>query len=248
MERSNSISFRERYECWKIRQWEKKVQYRVNSTVYISPVDAGYVGGTGRRCITPHIVPNGIGTEDFSLETKSVLPTPNIGFLGNMGYPPNIEASVWLYERIFLPLAREIPGLSLVLIGRNPAGAVRKLAEEPGVVVTGEIENIWPYVNAVDVFVFPLWIGGGIKNKVLETMYAGRPVVTTRIGNEGIDGISGAHLFLCEGENDFLPTVKRLLLQPEERGNVGRAAHEFVKERFSWAGILPRFEKIILGS
>src|SRR4029079_1233690 len=99
-----------------------------------------------------------------------------------------------------------LPELSLYIIGSNPVDSVRALGKKPGVTVTGTVDDIWPYVNAIDLFVFPLWKGTGLKNKVLEAMYAKRPVVTTRIGNEGIDAVSGRDLVICDSAADFQQT------------------------------------------
>ena len=78
-----------------------------------------------------------------------------------------------------------------------------RLAERPGVVVTGTIDDIWSYVNGIDIFVFPLWRGVGVKNKIIEAMYARRPVVTTLVGNEGIEGTVGRDLLVCHTAEEF---------------------------------------------
>jgi glycosyltransferase involved in cell wall biosynthesis len=115
------------------------------------------------------------------------------------------------------------------------------------VIVTGEVDDIWEYVNAVDVFLFPLLRGAGLKNKILEAMYSGRPVVTTEIGNEGIDAVSGENILLAKTPADFRRETVRLLNSPEERTRLGMAAHAFVKERFSWDRILSVYENLLLG-
>jgi glycosyltransferase involved in cell wall biosynthesis len=179
---------------------------------------------------------------------RADLPSPNIGFLGNMGYPPNIEAVHWLYEKVFLPIRTEIPGLSLVVIGKDPVDSVAKLGLEPGVVVTGTVEDIWPFVNSVDVFVFPLLTGAGLKNKILEAMGAGRPVITTAIGNEGIDADDGEDISIRETPEAFRMEAVRLLRSSDARWAMGDSARCFVRDRFSWDRILPRYEEIVIGA
>ena len=247
MERASVFSIRERFEGWKIKRWETKLSNVASSTIYISPVDASK---NERICPRPGVgidLPNGIGIEDYTADRQLDIRSPAIGFLGNMGYSPNIEAVEWLYERVFSPLSREIEGLSLVIIGRNPNEKIRKLGDQPNVIVTGEVQNIWSYVNSVDLFIFPLWIGGGIKNKILEAMFARTPVVTTTIGNEGIDGVNGKHLYICSREYDFIQVARRLIRSKDDRDRIGEAAHEYVIERFSWKNILKEFERAIIG-
>jgi polysaccharide biosynthesis protein PslH len=235
-----------RYERWKIGNWEAKLIRSASAAVYISRTDAETVRRDATPGIVRHVVPNGVSLESYTA-VRGSLPSPNIGFLGNMAYPPNIEAVHWLYEKVFLPIRTEVPGLSLIVIGKDPVGSVRELGTKPGVVVTGAVADIWPYVNSVDVFVFPLLIGAGLKNKILEAMGAGRPVITTVIGNEGIDAAPGREIAICETPEEFRNEAVRLLLSRELRSAMGDAAGRFVTDRFSWERILPQYEEIVLG-
>jgi glycosyltransferase involved in cell wall biosynthesis len=194
-----------------------------------------------------HVVPNGINMPSGGNTESVSLPSPNIGFLGNMGYPPNIEAVEWLYKEVFVPLRKIRPDLTLVVIGRYPSQSILDLGEMPGVIVTGEVEDVWPYINGIDVFLFPLLQGAGLKNKILEAMYARCPVVTTEIGNEGIDAVPGQEFALCRTPGDFQREAIRLLNSPEERVRMGSSGPALVAEKFSWAPILAAFESLTLG-
>ena len=200
---------------------------------------------SGRR---RNVVPNGVEPASYTAGTVDGIGSPSIGFLGNMGYQPNIEAAHWLYENVYLPIRREFPGLSLIVIGKDPVDSVKMLAAEPGVVVTGTVESIWPYIRSVDVFVFPLQRGAGLKNKILEAMSAGRPVITTAIGNEGIDAVDGKDIAIRATPEEFQMEAKRLLLSADERRSMGDSARRFVRDRFSWQRILPQFEEIVIGT
>jgi glycosyltransferase involved in cell wall biosynthesis len=237
----------DRYERWKTLRWEGKVIRETDGTIYISRVDADTVPFADAAREKRHVVPNGINLPSGTNGQRAALPTPNIGFLGTMGYQPNIEAVEWLYREVFAPLRETVPGLALVVIGRYPSPSIRELGKLPGVIVTGEVDDIWEYVNAVDVFLFPLLRGAGLKNKILEAMYAGRPVVTTEIGNEGIDAVSGENIVLAKTPADFQRETVRLLNSPEERTRLGEAAHAFVREKFSWDRILSAYENLLLG-
>ena len=114
-------------------------------------------------------------------------------------------------------------------------------------IVTGGVDDVWPYINGIDVFLFPLLQGAGLKNKILEAMYAGRPVVTTEIGNEGIDAVPGKEFVLCRTPGEFQREAIRLLNSPEERVRIGNFGHALVTEKFSWAPILAAFENLTLG-
>ena len=238
----------ERYELWKTIRWEGEVIRKMDETIYISAVDSRTVPENftaGRR---RNVVPNGVELASYTAGKVDGIVSPSIGFLGNMGYPPNIEAVHWLYEKVFLPIRRELPGLSLIVIGKDPVGSIKKLGAEPGVVVTGTVETIWPYINSVDVFVFPLLRGAGLKNKILEAMAAGRPVITTAIGNEGIDAADGKEIAIRDTPEEFRMEAIRLLRSADAQRAMGDSARRFVRERFSWERILTRYEEIVVGA
>ena len=237
----------DRYERWKTSRWERDVIRRADGTIYISRVDAEAVSSRHAPVEKKHVIPNGINIPPGVNAEHASLPSPNIGFLGNMGYPPNIEAVEWLYKEVFVPLRKNHPHLTLVVIGRYPSRSILDLGEMPGVIVTGGVDDVWPYINGIDVFLFPLLQGAGLKNKILEAMYARRPVVTTEIGNEGIDAVPGKDFVLCRTPGDFQREAIRLLNSPEERVRMGSSGHALVAEKFSWDPILAAYEYLTLG-
>jgi glycosyltransferase involved in cell wall biosynthesis len=247
-EKTMGLSSFQRYECWKTVRWEAKVIRTVSESIYISEVDAESVPARLTPARLRHVLPNGISLDSYTTRRAAFIPGPNIGFLGNMGYMPNVEAVLWLYKEVFCPLRRTNPSLSLVIIGRDPVPSIRELEATPGVVVTGAVENVWEYINAIDIFAFPLWIGGGLKNKILEAMYAGRPVVTTDIGNEGIDALPDQEILIRPDRSGFIDALESLLRSGSERIRIGEAAHRYVAGKFSWTTLLGRFENILLGN
>ena len=236
-----------RYERWKMRQWEKRVSERVAATIYVSPIDALHVNRRPRAALKTYMLRSGVNLEQYATAAEDGLTSPSIGFLGNMGYLPNSEAVQWLYEKVFLPVRAIVPELTLYIIGREPTRCVRALGLCPGVVVTGTVDSIWKYINGVNVFVIPLLRGAGVKNKILEAMYAKKPVITSAIGAEGIGAQAGRELIICNTAEEFFQETLSLLRSPERRACLGEAAHKYVSENFCWEKILNTFEAIITG-
>jgi len=236
-----------RYNAWKAKRYEIHLTRKATATVYISLVDANMLSpreaGKGQR----YVLPNGISAEGYLPDRAEPVRTPSIGFLGNMAYPPNVEAATWLYREVFFPLRRQIPMLSLYIIGRSPVASVLALGKNASVVVTGEIPQVWPWLNAVDLFVLPIFNGTGIKNKVLEILYAKRAIITTPLANEGIDAVPGRDIVLCNSGADFQRETLRLLNAPAERARLGESGHRWVVKRFSWDSILEDFEAVFTG-
>ena len=164
----------------KTRHWELSLCKHIEC-IYISDNDAKSVGNA-----EAYIVPNCVIKEGYDSSEYLQLDTPNIGFLGNMAYQPNIDACLFLITTIFPRLRKLQPDIHLYIIGRNPGKELIERCNDPQIHVTGEVENIWDYVRSINTFVFPMLTGAGLQNKILEAMYAGKPVVTSTIGNAGI--------------------------------------------------------------
>ncbi len=123
-----------------------------------------------------------------------------------MSYEPCISAALRLAERIFPRIRSRLGDATLLIIGRDPVPSIRRL-DGAAISVTGTVENIWPYVVSANIFVFPMFEGSGLQNKILEAMYAGVPVVTTPIAAASIGATSGEQLLVAG--RTFSPTMIR---------------------------------------
>jgi glycosyltransferase involved in cell wall biosynthesis len=242
---SHRASAIRKFEWFKLINWEAKIIRRADAVVYISDIDAAAVPGVLTPGRQRNVIPNGFSASEFTTNRESTVRSPNIGFVGNMSYYPNIEAVQWLHQHVYIPLHEKYGNLHLYIIGRTPDASVIQLARDEHVHVTGAVENIWPYLNAIDIFVFPLRRGAGLKNKILEALYAKRPVVTTPVGNEGLDAVSGRDLIVCKKPGEFRRAVEELLESPSDCERLGGVGHEFVVERFGWDGVLNAYERLV---
>jgi sugar transferase (PEP-CTERM/EpsH1 system associated) len=170
-------------------------------------------------------------------------PGPWLSFTGNMDYWPNAEAAVW-FARMVLPLVRErVPAASFSVVGANPSADVTALAELPGVIVTGRVEDVRPYVKHASVSVAPLQMARGVQNKVLEAMALGVPVVATPPAFEGIDAQPGRDLLVAASAQDMATAIVEVL----QRGHPGLSAagRRRVEERYGWPAILKKLDSIL---
>jgi glycosyltransferase involved in cell wall biosynthesis len=228
----------------KTRMWEADAINRVYAAVYISPVDRAEVADLVDPAVTLAVIPNGVFVEDASRDVIDV-PHPSIGFLGNMSYGPNIDAVHSLY-RVYERVKEQIPKLHLCLIGRDPVASIRSYAGSD-VTVTGTVDRVWPHVRGVDLFVLPMRLGAGQQNKLLEVMHAGKPVVTTTIGNGGIGAIDGESIVIADRETECAEQVGRLLGDPVALERLGGAGKRFVDDNYSWDRSAKRFLDLLLG-
>jgi glycosyltransferase involved in cell wall biosynthesis len=230
--------------CW--RNWLKMAMYRIyerralrTATMinFVSSADLESV-----RRVAPELplinISNGVDSSKFIPDECARVPG-RLLFTGNFDYAPNAEAARHLVEDIF-PLIRAVsPTATLQIVGRNPP---TEILDRPGVISTGFVDDIASCYRTAQVFVCPLFSGAGVKNKVLEAMSSGLPVVTTTIGIEGIDYLeAGRHYLLAEDPKNFAERVVKILENRELRSSLGNAARAIVIEHHSWGPIVERY-------
>jgi glycosyltransferase involved in cell wall biosynthesis len=183
------------------------------------------------------LVPNGVDCAAIRPGPFRDAGAPVLVFTGDMSFAPNVEAARLLALRIFPEVRRRHPGTELHLVGRNPARRVLAL-RGPAITITGAVPDMLPHLHAATVYVAPIATGAGTRTKLLEAMAAGLPIVTTRVGIEGIDAIDGQQVLLADPPGAFTAAVLRLLADPAERRRLGAAARRLMEERYDWARCL----------
>ena len=159
-----------------------------------------------------------------------------------MDWLPNEDGMLY-FVRDILPLVRQAePGATLSIIGRAPTLAVRKLAEQHGVEVTGSVDDVRPHVGAGSIYVVPLRIGGGTRLKIFEAMGMGKAVVSTTIGAEGLPVTDGADITIADEPAAFAEAVVRLIRDDAARARIETAARGLVVERYDWSAVAQDFE------
>jgi len=190
---------------------------------------------------------NGVDTGYFSPEHD--LPNPYPGgckalvFTGAMDYWPNVDAVIWFAQKI-LPLIRmEAPQVTFYIVGSNPKEPVQQLHTLDGVVVTGRVDDVRPYIRHALAAVAPMRIARGIQNKVLEAMAMSRPVVVSPQGLEGIDAVNEREVLRADTEQDYVRYTQALM--NGEYSELGKAARARVQSDFNWEHILPTVKALL---
>ncbi len=179
------------------------------------------------------VVPNGVDIEIF--QQVSPKETSNqIIFTGAMDYYPNIDAVLFFAEQCWPLIQSQVPGASWQIVGRNPPPEVWKLAQLPGVTVTGSVPDVRPYLAASAVAVAPLRIGSGTRLKILEALAMQKAVVSTSIGCEGLTVEPGKHLMVADQPEAFAQSIMELLHKPAMRAALGSAGRALVEADYGW--------------
>jgi sugar transferase (PEP-CTERM/EpsH1 system associated) len=160
---------------------------------------------------------------------------PRAVFTGTMDYRPNVDAVTWFADAV-LPSIRARHPIVFVVAGANPAPGVKRLAERPGIVVTGRVADVRPYVAHAALAVAPLRIARGTQNKVLEAMAMGRPVVATPQAFEGLRAEPGRDLLVGADAAAFAAHVCDIL--DGRHPSLGTAARAAVEQNYAWDATL----------
>jgi glycosyltransferase involved in cell wall biosynthesis len=161
-------------------------------------------------------------------------------FVGTLHYWPNTEAVLRFTKKI-LPLIRaKCPTVEFWIVGLGPAQEILDLDDGKAVRVFPDVPEVIDYVREAAVSVVPLRIGGGTRLKILESLAAGVPVVSTTVGVEGIALVPDTHLFVADEPQDFANRVCRLLGDPTLREQQVSAARSAIASEYSWSSIRER--------
>jgi len=154
-----------------------------------------------------------------------------IVFSGNLEYHPNVEAVRWFRGSIW-PLVRETTEWKL--IGRNPEAVATIVAGDERIKLIGAVEDAVAEIARAKVCVVPLLSGSGTRFKILEAWVAGRAVVSTTLGAEGLGARSGEHLLIADDAPAFARAILELLEDPPKRRSLGSAGRRRYLDHFTW--------------
>lgn len=168
-------------------------------------------------------------------------------FVGNLTYPPNVEAATTLVDEV-LPRVRERrPDATADLVGPAIPGTLERLRREPGVRLAGFVPDLAPWYASATVVVAPLRHGGGTRIKVLEAFAYRRPVVTTSVGVAGLDVVDGEHVLVGETADELAGAVLALLDDPGRAAALAERAWQLLAHRYVPPVVGPRVRAAVLG-
>jgi len=188
------------------------------------------------------VVPNAVDTQFFT--PRGVRPDPRtLLFFGALGYYPNVEAVLFLVHEVMPLLRRMDRSLRLVIVGASPPPEVQRCAGSD-VIITGEVEDVRPYLERAHVVVAPIRIGGGTRLKILEAMAMAKPIVSTTLGAEGIAAADQRELLLADTAGAFAAQVDRLLNDDDLAASLGSAARRLVETSYDWSASARNLEAL----
>lgn len=218
-----------KFESKLIKKYELRLLSKFNHCTIISELDRITIEESGNQQIS--IVPNGVDTQFFS--PQNLDKKYDISFVGNMGYAPNVDASIFLVKEIMPLVWKILPKTKVVLAGANPTPEVLHL-QSSQVEVTGWVDDIRNYYAESHVFVAPLRMGTGMQNKILEAMAMGLPCVSTSLAANPIGANEKEEIMVENSAADIANQIVFLLNNPDKCSVIAQNTRRFVEKQYSW--------------
>lgn len=226
------------------RGYERRMFGGFGAVVVLTEADAAALQALA-PALPLAVIPNGIDLDHF--QRMGITPDPHtLIFTGNFEYAPNVDAARWLAREIFPLIRVKCPQARLQLVGNAPPPELRALDGGPGSAmhVTGRVPDVRPYLEGASVFVCPLRAGAGIKNKVLEAMAMGLPVVATPLSLDGIPATAGEHALMAASGEALAAAAVQLLQDSALRQRMGASNRRLVEAKFTWSAVAARYEAL----
>jgi glycosyltransferase involved in cell wall biosynthesis len=229
---------RDLLRSWRLRRFEQVLARRAAAVVAVSPGEAAVV-----RALAPAtrvvVAPNGV---DAAALTPSA-PGQAALFVGLLSYEPNRDAMTWFARQVLPRLGPDGP--EVLVAGREPGPELLALARRmPRLRLLGFVPDLAPLYARAGVFVNPMRGGGGTRLKMLEAMAAGKAVVSTTVGAEGLALTPGRDVVIADGAPAFADAVRALLADRADAERLGRAARALVEARYAWETCLAPLEAL----
>lgn len=214
-----------------LRRYEAEVMRAYQATLAVSQADAAAHPQAGIR-----VNPNGtrITAEQLAPYLGRARELALV-FHGNMSYAPNADAARLLCRELMRPLRERYPTLRLYVVGFDPPPAVRALHDGSSVVVTGAVDDIAEYLTRCTIGVYPLRLGSGMQNKILDALACGLPCVVSPLALQGIaHARPGVHALVADEPGAWSRLIAQLLEDEPLRLRLGQQGQEMVRAHYTW--------------
>jgi polysaccharide biosynthesis protein PslH len=229
----------------KFQRFERQALNGADLTIAVSGLDAQrFRDDFG--VVEVGVVDNGVDTAYFRPFDEIREPGTML-FLGSLEWRPNLDGVVQFIERVLPAVRREEPDARLLLVGRNPPEWLKRLAATtPNVELHADVPDVRPFLARAGMLVVPLRIGGGSRLKILEALASGTPVVSTRVGAEGLELQPRTHFTQSDDVDGLAGGVLELIHDPQVARTQADAGRAVVLRRYDWDRLAERLEQLWL--
>lgn len=233
-------------EAWLVGRAERTIYQQFDRCFFISNNEVSLFSQQLAEASKVSVLANGLDTAAFYPAATPANPTdPVFLFTGVMNYKPNEDAVLWFVQSMWSQVRQQYPAARFIIAGMSPSAKIQQLATQPGVEVTGYVEDILPYYHQASIFIAPFRLARGVQNKILQAMACGLPVITTPMGAEGIACQPGEHLLTAHTETEFLQCIELVQQSATLRQALQQNGPELIRQQYSWEGVLQPLQTLL---
>lgn len=230
-------------ESRKLRKLEGEVFKQVDFSVAVSNTDKEHLQ-TLCPTATFEVIENGVDTNAFMPGTVRTDEN-SLLWVGGFDQYPNREGIFFFLDSIYPLIKKVVRSVRLIILGSNENSKLRKIVEKDASIrLTGYVDDILPFLHKATVFIAPILSGSGTRLKLLEAMAAGKPIVTTSIGCEGIEGVNKMHFLIADSAREFAEGVTNLITNGKLSTYLGENARALAVKKYDWKRIGERMDLI----
>jgi glycosyltransferase involved in cell wall biosynthesis len=224
-------------EQHRLFKYEKEITQDFDLSVLVSPVDRDFLF-KDTEAPAGHVIVCSNGVDIGHLPYQFSHGSRRIVMIGNMTTVQNMDAARYFASEVMPVIIRKYPDAVFEIVGRIGRRQKEELCIYRGVKVVGSVDSISEATRGAAVGVCPVQIGAGVQNKVLEYMALGLPVVTTRIGLEGIEATIGKEVLVADTSDDMAAAISVFFDNREYAEKLAQAARIYVEENHTWSSRL----------
>lgn len=231
-------------DVFKIKLWEKFYWRKAAKVIAMSRADEKIMKNLVKD-LDVSIVPNGVDVEkfDFRISRERKNKEKVVLFVGNFKWLQNKEAALILIEKIWPRIVSKLPEARLWIVGLDPPGEIRKF-DGGKIKVDGGVKDIRQAYYGADVLLAPIYGGGGTRYKILEAMACGTPVVTTKVGIEGLAAKNNEQVIIEDTPEELAQSTVGILENRRLRRKIINNARKLVERNYNWQKIADRLDKV----
>jgi len=169
-----------------------------------------------------------------------------VGFYGGMAWEPNRSAALFLARDVMPRLRAKVPDARLRIAGGPPFQALDACGATPGLELVGPMSNPRAFLSQCDVFATPMLQGSGFKNKIIEAMACGMPLVTNELGAEALSPEARAAMLVAEGADGVANAIAALLGDADRRARLGAAARTVAEREYRWDALAGEMRRVLV--
>lgn len=222
----------------KIKKWEEHFWKKATGLVAVSEKEKSQMSRPD-----VYVVPNGVDIDVYSPKKKTYnRKAKYVLFIGDFKWIQNIQAVQFILKDIWPRIQTE--NTKLWIVGKNMPESFKSLGDKRVIFDSDAPDETWKIYQKADVLLAPIMVGGGTSYKILESMASGTPVVTTKLGIEGIGAKHEKEALVGQTADVLATYVETLLTDSQLAKKIAENARTLVAETYSWKKIAKRLEDV----